>query len=276
MNQQGTLCEYSKPHKAVATKWRSPAATGYEVGLYTVPGAPAKDSQHVEKYVMGIIDTWASKAHQVLLSWRLGGRQDLSQSERFGWVAFLHSLALRTPEQIASMQTKLHELLPEVLEGIRDEYNSKRRENDPESFEEFKLRYIANPANTSPLLILSQTLFSETVLPAMAEMKFNVFRVPETMRPNFLTSDRPFVMTNGIAQPDAHIAIPISPTMLFVAERNERVQQYFRSIPIPLVVKMVNSKIVEQAQKYVYGTDASQRRFVQNRLGRKLQASPIG
>jgi hypothetical protein len=42
------------------------------------------------------------------------------------------------------------------------------------------------------------------------------------------------------------------------------------------LVQTVNNKVAEQAYSYVYGVDDKQLRFVVNRLGKRVQSTPLG
>jgi Protein of unknown function (DUF4238) len=93
-----------------------------------------------------------------------------------------------------------------------------------------------------------------------------------------LTSDRPVVMSNGIGNPDSFILVPMTPTHLFVAVNRhrafEKIGELLQSQALP---KLMNNAIVTQAQKFVYGQDDSQLRFVENRLSRgaKIQSQDL-
>jgi hypothetical protein len=100
----------------------------------------------------------------------------------------------------------------------------------------------------------------------------NVARAKHTM----LASDRPVIMTNGLVVPNAHIAIPLSPTVLFFAVKTEATRQEIFSMNKNQMVEVTNSRVVEQAVKYVYGVDDRHSRFVANRIGKMLPSSPIG
>ena len=93
---------------------------------------------------------------------------------------------------------------------------------------------------------------------------------------SFLTSDRPFVMTNGFARENAHIAIPISPTRLFLAVNSAKVFHEIRSTRPRDLIQIVNHRIAESSVRYVYGVDDSQLRFVARRLGKAVPSSPLG
>jgi uncharacterized protein DUF4238 len=272
----GNLCEYSRPYKKVTTKWRHPSATGYQENLYTMPGLPPEHAQAVEKYLMGFTDDWASRAHRVLLSWSTAGVQNLTPEEKIGWARFLYALIIRTPEQIESLRQQMLRELPEFIEKHRADYEARRRPSDPLTFDEFKDGHLADPANRDPIRLLSRLLNSEFTLIAIAQMRFRTIRLIAYSGPTFLTSDRPFIMTNGLAQANAHIALPISPTILFLAERGDEIYNMLIAGGPKKLVTVVNTLVCEQSHRYVYGTDATQLRFVEKRIGKKRTASPLG
>jgi hypothetical protein len=81
-----------------------------------------------------------------------------------------------------------------------------------------------------------------------------------------LTTDRAVVMPLGLANKETYIALPISPTRLFVAAYNDR----YRQLPTTSrseIVRIMNRDVVRQARECVWGTDDSQREFVQKHIG---------
>jgi hypothetical protein len=88
-----------------------------------------------------------------------------------------------------------------------------------------------------------------------------------------LTSDRPIIMTNGLFMGDAHIVLPISPTHLFIAVRRAETLEKFSS-PDELI-RIANTKVAEQAIKFVYGIDDSRLYFVAGHLGKKVRSTPL-
>jgi hypothetical protein len=77
-------------------------------------------------------------------------------------------------------------------------------------------------------------------------------------------------MTNGLARPDAHIAIPISPRVLFLAAKTNAVADNILTQSSDQIVRTVNDRIAKQAVRYVYGVDDTQLRFVENRSERRF------
>jgi hypothetical protein len=83
-------------------------------------------------------------------------------------------------------------------------------------------------------------------------------------------------MTNGLNAPNAHVAIPISPTRFFVAAKSNETYSEIRAMTSDQLVRTSNDKVVQQARRYVYGRDTSQLRFIQNRFGRMIPSTPLG
>ena len=81
---------------------------------------------------------------------------------------------------------------------------------------------------------------------------------------------------NGLKDQMDHIVIPISPRVLFIAERGDAVYREMMSYSARKLAATVNTKLVEQAYKYVYAIDAQQLNFVERRLGKRVPASPFG
>jgi Protein of unknown function (DUF4238) len=94
-------------------------------------------------------------------------------------------------------------------------------------------------------------------------------------RRTLLTSDRPIIMTNGLVEPDHHLAIPIGPRALFVAATTELTERMLRGSNPRRLLEHVNDRMASQAVRYVWGVDDGQLRFVENRLGRMIPSTPL-
>jgi hypothetical protein len=163
----------------------------------------------------------------------------------------------------------------EVLERVRDDYSKIRGPSDPDSFDDFKAAFIKNPIEVPAVRVLSELVRSKRVVLMLASFKwqtatFNTAKFP------LLTSDRPVIMSNGLTQQDAHIVLPISPRRLCIATKNEETFQFFRQMNTNELAEAVNNQVSLQAHKFVFGCDASQLRFVANRLGKRVWSSPVG
>jgi Protein of unknown function (DUF4238) len=242
MGSDGRLCEYSRPYKETKPSRKHPSGTGYVDGLYTIPGLPPEQSQFVEKSFMKAVDDWAARALAIML--RQNARShDLDARSKAAWARFLYSLIVRTPESIIRMQQKLDEKPPQLPFPVQH--------------------------------FLPDVINSERVITEIVSMRFSTANFENT-RHSLLTSDRPVIMTWGLVEPDAHIAIPISPKKLFLATKSDETYTAIASMASDDLVEAVNYKVSEQAIKYVYGIDDRQLRFVSKRLGRMVPSTPLG
>jgi hypothetical protein len=233
----GRLIEYSRqgPHNFVKARPTSPTGTGYARGLNLVPGASPDVVEFVEKEFMRLVDEWAARALVAFLS----PDKEPSIRERIGWARFIYSLILRTPEHI------------ELIRKKSAEFN------------------IASP----PQALLPRLINSTTAIQNISKMAWHVADF-STSASRFLTSDRPLIMTNGLAQDDSHLALPISPTRIFLEVQKHTMLESLKTLDAQLV-SIANTRIAEQAIKYVYGTDASQLYFIAKHLGKRIRATPL-
>jgi hypothetical protein len=153
------------------------------------------------------------------------------------------------------------------LEMLRPLYPKLRRPVDPDTFEQYKQNLIVEPADIASSELLSISLASGGLAATIGEMQWGTFDLSNRAH-SLLTSDRPVVMKQGLATPNAYVAIPLSPHMLFYATRTDVSGRIPRKAAEKIVVD-ANDAVTRQAVKYVYGRDESQLRFVQNRFATK-------
>ncbi len=269
----GRLCEYSRPYKETRAKRKHPSATGYVDGLYSLPDVPPEQTQKIETQLMKSVDDWAAKAlNELLQNNPRPGQFDPRLA--LGWCRFLYSLIVRNPEYLELAGQKMASLGPEVLESVREDYPLLRTPTDPESFDEYKAKFVLNPISITAPHALPYLINSRRVAKEIASLIW-VTRPVRNAKWTMLTSDRPIIMTNGLTRSDAHIVIPISPRMLFIASRNKETNDRINSMTSNDIVETTNNKVAEQAIKYIYGIDDKQLRFVANRLGKRVRSSPL-
>jgi hypothetical protein len=130
----------------------------------------------------------------------------------------------------------------------------------------------SNDLNLATAQIFLDLLKTSRVTTTLYGMTWEVIALhrPKT---TFLTSDRPIIKTGrlyGLTEP--HLVVPISPLHLFVASNSERVFEILKGKVRDSLVADCNNEVVRSATKYVWGTDNSQLRFVENRLTKSPQA----
>jgi hypothetical protein len=141
----------------------------------------------------------------------------------------------------------------------------------PEHIERIRQKAPEYKLTSPPQALLPALINSNHVVKHLASMAWHTADFSDA-KSRLLTSDRPIIMTNGLSNDDAHIALPISPTRLFIAVRRAETLEKFKSLDL---VEIANHKVAEQAVKYVYGIDDSRRFFIAAQLGKMVPSTPI-
>jgi Protein of unknown function (DUF4238) len=259
--RDGRLCEYSRPYRETKVKRKHPAATAYVDNLYMVPGLPIEQTQFVEKQFMQTVDSGAAEAMTAMLKQtEQAGDDEPDWMRIIYWARFVYSLSLRNLEQIRVVQRSLDEGSFSVATATKEEI---QRAHETKS--KIRVRKLAAPAQ----FMLPNLINSVPAIRAIADNMMWFTYHAGGAKHSVLTSDRPVIMTKGLDGPNAHLAMPISPTAIFFAVRSEHMHKRIKAMDADELVEKVNTGVALQAIKYVYGVDDSQLRFVAKRLGKK-------
>jgi len=262
----GRLCEFSRHHGIVKPRMTHPKGTGYAMRLYSVDGVAPEHRNAVEERFMRKTDQLASDALQLLLK---GDGRAFTVETKSGWSRFIMSLMQRNPQKVEWARRNLRGLYSQELAKREADYDRLRGPADPPTFAEFKARMDATAIDIASFQLVQTMIDMPNVGQFINGMSWSITTVPQNS-PTFLTSDRPVVMSNGLARPEAYIFLPIGPRKLFVAvHQNERHlwNPWLDDLPPPELTFRVNNVVASQAEKYVYGIDDGARHFVAERLG---------
>jgi hypothetical protein len=266
----GRLCEYSRPFREVKPRWTHPDGTGYVRGLYNVPKNDPRLSDFIERHFLRITDNGAAVVAQQL---RNEGKIDFFSLDRSSWSRFIISLMLRNPEYVARMGAEVARFF-DSKGRYEERYHATKRPDDPDTYEEFIAKTVHHPAGPASVYAMQNLIDSPRMGGYLNQMRWAVVTY-KNERHTLLTSDRPIIMSNGLIGPSDYLILPIGPRMLFLATNNIETEDRFRAISAGIFMAQVNNRVVSQARKYVYGTDNTQLRFVENRLGRMWPSMPL-
>jgi len=256
MGPKKTVCEFSRPYDRVRTRSPHPDGTGYVRGLYAIDDLDPNVVNAIEDMFLKPSDGMAAEALQSLL-------QEVPLTHplrmRHAWTRFLLSLLIRYPEAIAEMKKRLRENVEQI-------YLKTRQPDEPETFAEYEAKLGTNELARVHGKLMMDLMLDSKMGRLIFGMHWGVVAFTNH-RHELLTSDRP-VVSNQFPISANHICLPISPTMLFVACATEQAEKEFRALDAGHVMKLMNDFVASRARTYVWGRDASQLRFVENRLGK--------
>jgi len=259
------VCEHKLiPGQGVKPRRTSPKGTGYEIDLYRVEGVPDDIAQDFEKRFMHLVDTDASRALEKIVA---GETDNWPPALRSAWARFIMSLLFRNPEAVAEIRGHIVNMWAEGIKALQEDYAARRRPGDPETFEEFLAKREPNAAQIGAANFLADVIDNDKVGDTIFKMQWARIDLSKSKH-QLLTSDRPIDMPLGLADPNAYIAIAVSPKILFVAAHHMDVANALRKAKPTEVVKKYNERVIQQARKYVWGSTDSQLAFVRGHFGK--------
>ncbi|GLQ37852.1 hypothetical protein GCM10007908_14720 [Rhizobium albus] len=266
------LTEYSNHHnRKIAVKEVTAEATGYETRLYELKGYEPKLAQQVEETFFKQLDLWASQSLQMLKA--QGHNAPWDGHSRSAWSRFILSLLTRCPEDIMMFREWWHEDFSKTDAVAELRYQAVRKLGDPETFSEYLASQPLAEKERHQFEVLYTLIDHESVGLTLNRMHWRVLETAPHA-PSLLTSDRPVIRTL-LAEKHAHVVLPIGPRSIWIGARDANFLEQTRLVDPVQLVKEINRQVVEGAKRYVWGADASHRRFVENRFGRNPQPRVI-
>ena len=265
----GRLCEFSRPFHTVVPRRSHPAGTGYSIDIYTEPALPPRQQTYLEDVFLKLVDQQAADA----LTWVVQGRlEDMPLDLRRGWVRFLMSLLQRSPGKMIDLARRWEVQLDQPDPDLQARYTVLRGSEDPETFQEYMRLHPARVAR-GRINAIQRAMDLPGVGGHILNMRWAVLTVNDP-KYEFLTSDRPIVMTNGLGRKGGHIGLAVDPYRLFIAANESETIRQIAAMPGRELVKICNERVVQQAERQVYGRTDRALRFVERHL-RRVPSSTI-
>jgi len=183
------------------------------------------------------------------------------------------TLLHRTPEAIERMRAQIGQEFPGSFASVQDYHSALRRINTPESPDNFSLEVHEIALQDVVHGALHTIMDSSLTGNVLNQMDWSVVVINRANFP-LLASDRPIVMTNGIGRANSYLILPISPRHAFVGAGSQPVAAAIAKFDRDgKLSPMLDDRVVRQTRRYVWGTDDTQLKFVEKRLGLKARWS---
>ena len=259
------LIEFSRPYEKLQFKKVYPVQTGFAERLYEMKGVPASAAQKVEDEFMKPIDSDAAVALGML---EMGDTHIHTDSKwRSAWSQFLISLLMRTPKDLAVLAQVLEDDWARDFPKFEKDYLANRKPDDPATLQEFidqkDLAYMARWTIDTARQLMSHDQLGQQ----LNSLRWFVLTTGSDAT-EFLTSDRPVVMSGTLTADNSYLYLPIGPHVLFVAVANAAAEQRIKRFPTAELVESTNKLVTRQATKYVYAADNKSMPFVEEHFGK--------
>lgn len=257
----GRLVVYSRPHQRVIDRRLFPDGTGYLEGLYALRDFEPALTNQVEENFFKPVDSQASEALAALERYGDGVKWDVDS--RTAWTRFLLSLLLRCPEDLALLRAYWAEESVASDADSEAKYADIRQSDDPATFRDYLLSRPQWEHERTLFEMFQRFIDNETIGTHINQMHWGVI---ETSKSNLrlMTSDRLIVRSAALKSPQGHLALPVGPSLLFVAASNPTFLTDLRRTPSRDIVMQSNRTVMTNAVKFGYANDLSQRRFVES------------
>ena len=262
--ENGRVCEFSRPYDRVVARYTHPSGTGYAIDIYTEDSLPEAHQTHLEDVFLKMVDQQASEALQYVL---IGRFSEMGERHSIAWVRFLMSLLQRSPGKIATLRQRWNEELEKPDPEFEAKYAALRKPEDPETFEEF-MRSRPESVGRGRVHAIQNTMDLPRVGTGILRMFWAKMALGKS-RYDLLTSDRPVIMTNGLARKEGHIALPIGPKALFIAANERSTIDSIASMSPDELTVMCNDRVTRQAERIVIGSTSKPIRFVERNLKKR-------
>ena len=227
-------------------------------------GVPKETAQVIEDQFMKEVDSLAAESLRMLET--QNEQIDFDAKYRSAWSFFLMTLLMRMPEDLQVLGQALADDWERDLPKMKTIYAQKRRADDPPTLQEFIDQKDPHHISRWTLDMATKLIDHEGIGQLLNDMRWFVLITPEEVS-EFLTSDRPIIISGNLTERSAFLFFPISPRRLFVAVNNTETEQAIRQRPMKELVEEVNRRVVQQAIKYGYGTDDGEVKFVDENIG---------
>ncbi len=258
---RGTLCAMRRVESEVVVEWVPPDATGFVPQPRDNDGLLPELTQQIEQQIAALALADPAGALQPILH---GRGADWDTAVRENWARLIVSLLLRHPSVVAQVGAAMHDILETGTREMQTRYAAKR--SDPRMFAEYVTR--ADPQ--APLLAatgyLQKIMDSEAIAATINKMRWARISVSDA-RFTLLTSDQPLDVPLNLSDKNAYVALPLSPTALFVASNNSGLLDTLARHDPSKLVRMMNMATVTRARDYVWSVDDSQLAFVKHHFG---------
>lgn len=261
----GVLCAMRRVQGDVVAESVPPDATGFVPELRENDAASAELTEQIERRLAAIALAEPAAALQPILERR---PTEWDAAARESWARFIASLMLRNPAMVTQVSAAMRDIVETGTREMQTRYATRR--SDPKTFAEYVTRADPQAPLSAATRYLQRIMDGDATAAAINKMQWARITVANA-RFTLLTSDQPLDVPLSLSDRNAYVALPLSPTALFVASNKEGLIDTLARHDPSKLVRMMNMATVTRARDYVWSVDDSQHTFVRHHFG----AAPV-
>ncbi|MFY7866382.1 DUF4238 domain-containing protein [Roseateles sp.] len=225
--------------------------------LYSKTSDEGRPDNKLERDFMGpVVDEPAAIAHQMMVT---QGIHALSEGQRRDWARFLVCQMIRVPKMVVHLKLRGREILMRGDEPVSAD--ALQPGDPPVSLANWLLEHKPTLFDDLGIETLPYIVQSKLLNGVFLGATWGIKQI-KWAKHNYVISDTPLVY-EGKMNSDFLFALPLTPTVLFVAYSNEAVTgKHLDEASHNKLVVTMNRTQADQADTYVFATDNKQRALV--------------
>jgi hypothetical protein len=269
---KNSVIEFRLRLRGSPARERPPSATGFEKDLLKLssPSLTNDELHALETVVMKAVDTAAAPVLEILLK---DGVRSLTTSQRCDWARFLNSIRLRQPRFVRhNVKERGAKQLEEEFSKDHEEYTILAGPGDPPTALEWVRENMPGRVENFGLGVVPAALDHLKTIERVINLNWGVCDFTRE-RNELLLSDNPLISL-GSTKPEWVLALPISPTILFLACQADGTVKRLQDAKSSEIIKRVNQSSVNQATQWVYASSTAPQRFICNHVAKLRPTKP--
>lgn len=267
----GRLVQFSRPYgNKVKALSRHPDAIGYIYRLYAAEGLPEELANLFEREFTRPVDGAAAGAMHKLMNKQ--SQTDITGQEGYAWARFIVTLMMRMPDDVRKMKHFIKENWFTDLPFLEAAFKASKMPGSPRTKQDYLDLLGPWFFERSAMILLGRVMQNNDIIDAIGSMDWTITRT-DGVRREFLTSDRPLIITNELFSEQAHIVLPVGPNRVFIATRKRGFYRQLMNRPPKDFITAVNKHLVNNATDYVYGRTDGALGFIQKEMGKNRQST---
>jgi Protein of unknown function (DUF4238) len=262
-DDNGQICRFNRPYKSVVCRKVYTSEVGFVHSLYSVPGVKPELAQKIETDWFRLVDQKGSDALQKLFTSPNAGWDSES---RTAWTRFMMSIAHRTPDNLEAFKESIGAIWAQEVPNIQARYEKLKKPDDPDRYEDYARSKDPLVVEKSAIRAIQGAINNPKTGQFINNMHWRVIDL-SCSRFSLLTSDSPLVISNGLQKLDGHLAMPLSPTKLFIATYRPEFMREFEQLSAQQLARKMNELVVGRAKRFVVDNSRKQESFITSRFG---------
>jgi len=215
--------------------------------LYRLAHVPPREAQKIEQQFSIMED----KAGDVIRIMTQASRMELTLQQKIDWSLFLLAQRARVPNRLNIMKQMVREGLDAILTKPDPEFDRLKGDKNYRNLKEYAEAEIPAALANHHLRLVMKVIGNEDNIHRVSEMVWSVCNLSGGH--SVILGDDPVILVGALHEQNCVMALPISPTAVFLAASTPQLMQHIQRYDPKKIAPNINHNQAAQAQRVVVG-----------------------